>query len=110
MYNITAIISQGQGIGFQLAGIQVREVAHINDAHTVLAEELESESTGIILLDEAFNHDMTQKLQKKVDESAVPLVVTIPVISRWEQIHDRDEIIGSIIQRAVGYRIKLSEE
>ena len=110
MYNITAIVPRGQGIGFTFAGIQIREVASINDAHTVLAEEIEDEHNGIILIDEAFNKDLPSKLQKKVDESTVPLVVNIPIITKWEYVHKRDEIFEGIIHRAIGYRIKLFED
>jgi len=109
MYNVTAIVPAGQGMGFSLAGIQVLEVSGIDDAHSVLAGEMENKDNGLILIDEAFNRDLPAKLQKMVDDMAVPLVVSIPVITRWEQIHERDEIVSNIIRRAVGYRIKLSE-
>jgi len=109
MYNVTAIVQKGQGVGFTLAGIDVREAANITDAHDVLASEIDNEHNGIILLDETFNKDFTPKLQKRVEESAVPLVVSIPIITTWEHIHDSDEIIGNIIRRAIGYRIKISE-
>lgn len=108
MYSVTAIVPRGQSIGFSLAGIRIREVSGITDAHIALAEELDDKHNGIILIDEEYDSDMTAKLQKKVDESTIPLVVSIPVITRWEQIRERDEIIGNIIRRAVGYRIKLT--
>ena len=65
MYNITAIVPRGQGIGFTYAGIQIREVASINDAHTVLAEEIEDAHNGIILVDEAFNKIYPRNSRKK---------------------------------------------
>ena len=108
MYNVTAIVPKGQGIGFTLAGIQVREVKNITDAHEVLASDIEDEHNGVILIDETFTVDLSSKLQKQVDESSIPLVVSIPIITKWEYIHDRTEIIENIIRRAVGYRIKLS--
>jgi len=109
MYKVTAIIPSGQGMGFSLAGVQVLEVSGIDDAHSALAAEMKNRDNGLILIDEAFNRDFPAKLQKMVDEMAVPLVVSIPVITRWEQIHERDEIVSNIIRRAVGYRIKLGE-
>ena len=109
MYNMTAIVPKGHGIGFTLAGVQVRESANITDAQRVLNEEINDEHNGIILIDESFAGDLTPELQKKVDESTIPLVMSIPIITKWEIIHDRDEIIGNIIHRAVGYRIKFSE-
>ena len=108
MYNVTAIVPRRQGIGFALAGIQVREVADLAEAYDVLAGEIEDKHNGVILIDETFNRELPSKLQKQVDESTIPLVVSIPVITKWEYIHDRAEIIANIIRRAVGYRIKLS--
>ena len=108
MYNVTAIVQKGQGVGFTLAGIEVREAANITDAHKVLAVEMDDEHNGIILIDEAFTKDFPPKLRKRVDESTVPLVMGIPVITKWEYIQKSEEIISDIIQRAVGYRIKFS--
>ena len=110
MYNVTAIIPSGQGIGFALAGVQIREVANLTDAHRVLAVEMDDEHNGIILIDESFTKELPPKLQKRVDESAIPLVMGIPVITKWEYIQKSEEIISDIIQRAVGYRIKFSED
>ena len=110
MYKVTAITPRDQGIGFALAGIQVREVANISDAHRVLAVEMDDEHNGIILIDELFTNDLPPKLQKRVDESAIPLVIGIPIITKWEYIQKSEDIIGDIIQRAVGYRIKFSED
>ena len=107
MYNVTAIVPRGQGIGFTLAGIQVREVANITDAHTVLTEEIADEHNGIILIDEALSKDLPSKLQKQVDESTIPLVVNVPIITKWEYLHKRDDIFERIIHRAIGYRIRL---
>ncbi|MFC1508841.1 V-type ATP synthase subunit F [Candidatus Omnitrophota bacterium] len=109
MYSITAIVPKGQGHGFSLAGIQVREVTGINDAHEALSNAFEDKHNGLILIDEAYNTDMPAKLKKMVDESTIPLVVSIPVITKWEQIHDHDDIINNIIRHAVGYRIKLGD-
>lgn len=109
MYNITAIVPKGQGMGFTLAGIQVREVANITEAHEVLAVDIDDDNNGIILIDETFARDFPSKLQKLVDESTIPLVVNIPITTKWEYIYDRDEVFEKIIRRAVGYSIKLSE-
>ncbi len=110
MSNVTAIVPRGQGIGFTFAGIRVIEVANITEAHSLLAEEIKDEQNGIILIDEALNRDLPPKLQKKVDESTIPLVVNVPIITKWEYGHKNDEIFEKIIHRAIGYRIKLFGE
>ena len=100
---------KGHGMGFTLAGVQIREVANPTDAQEALADELSGEHNGIILIDESFTEDLPQKLQKEVDESTIPLVVGIPIITHWEDVYDHEAIIGNIIRRAVGYRIKFSD-
>lgn len=108
MSDVTAILPKGQGIGFTLAGVRVREIPAIVDAGNALAEELDNEHNGVILIDEAMIAALSSKLRKRVDESTVPLIVGIPVITEWEYVHDRRDVIENIIRRAVGYRIKLS--
>ena len=110
MYNVTAILPSGQGTGFSLAGVRIHEVANLTDAHQALGVEMDDEHNGIILIDETFTRELPQKLKKRVDESAIPLVMEIPVITKWEYIQKSEEIIGDLIQRAVGYRIKFSED
>ena len=108
MYNVTAIIPKGQGIGFALAGVEIREVANIADAHKMLSAELDDENNGVILIDEALTQELPPKLRKQVDESVIPLVMDIPVINKWESMKKSEDLISDIIHRAVGYRIKFS--
>ena len=110
MSEVVAIVPQGQGLGFTLAGVTVRETASRQAALDLLVEEMAAERNGVILVDEAYLADLPRKLQRQVDESTVPLVVGIPVISRWEYVHDQDERFERIIHRAIGYRIKLFDD
>jgi vacuolar-type H+-ATPase subunit F/Vma7 len=108
MYNVTAIVPRGQGIGFALAGVEIREVANVEDAHKMLSAELGDANNGVILIDEGLTQDLPPKLRKQVDESVIPLVMDIPVINKWESMKKSEGIISDIIHRAVGYRIKFS--
>ena len=110
MYKVTAIVQAGQGTGFTFAGVHVRESSSATEAHNILGTEIDDGHNGIILIDEKFTADFSTKLQKRVDESTIPLVVSIPVITKWEYVRGRDEIIENIIRRAVGYSIKVSGE
>ncbi|MFC1651122.1 V-type ATP synthase subunit F [Candidatus Latescibacterota bacterium] len=108
MFNVTVIVPKGQGTGFVLTGVEAREVANVADAQKMLSLEMDDESNGIILIDEAFTQEMPAKLRKRVDESVIPLVMDIPVINKWESMKKSEGIISDIIHRAVGYRIKFS--
>ena len=110
MYKVTAIVPAGQGIGFTFAGVHVRESSSVTEAHNILSTEIDDGHNGIILIDETFSKNLPPKLSKRVDESTVPLVVSIPVITKREFVRSRDEIIENIIRRAVGYSIKISGE
>jgi len=107
MFKVTAIIPAGQGIGFTLAGVDVHEASSREDGQRRLAEELSNDQMGVILIDETYLEELSRNLQRKVDESTVPLVVSIPIITKWEYVHDQNERFERIIQRAIGYRIKL---
>jgi len=107
MREVVAIVPREQGFGFTLAGVVVREAATQSAALETLEEELSSEKTGIILIDETYLTGLPKRLQRRVDESTVPLVVGIPIISRWEYITDHEDRFERIVHRAIGYRIKL---
>jgi len=106
MYDITVIVPPGQGIGFTLSGVQVREAATPADAHEILEAEMNDSRNGIIMIDETLKQDIPRHLQKRIDKSSIPLVVGIPVISKWEYVHTSDEVFANIIHRAIGYRVK----
>jgi len=108
MYNVTAIIPEGEATGFSLAGVRVIEAANRDDAVEILTREFANDTNGVILIDETYTANLSDSMQKKIDESTVPLVVSIPVITKWEYVHDMTGKIENIIRRAVGYRIKLS--
>ena len=110
MFNVIAIVPKGQGIGFNLAGIEVRDAENIEDAQKILSAEIKDERNGVILIDETYTVDLSSKIQKHIDESSLPIVASIPIIMKWEYVHDRVDMIEKIIQRAIGYRIKLSED
>ena len=108
MYNVSAILPRGEGIGFSLAGARVLEAGSAAEAAEILEAEMDDDKSGVILVDETYLETIPERLKKKADESTVPLVVGIPVIKKWEYTHDRTEVIEHIIRRAVGYRIKIS--
>ncbi len=107
MYNVVAIVPRGLGVGFKIAGVRVVETADENDAIETLITEMDNNENGLILIAEKYIRGIPRKLQKKVDESTVPLVVSVPIVSQWEYIHDQDERFEEIIHRAIGYRIKI---
>ena len=86
MYNVIAILPRGQGVGFSMAGLRVKEVTNVKNAHEVLTEAMEDDNNGVILIDETYTEEMPPRLRKKVDDSSTPLVVSIPVITKWEYV------------------------
>ncbi len=108
MYKLTAIVPHGEGTGFELAGVRVREVSHHDDIAGVLDAEMNDDNNGIILMDEALLEALPPRIRKRADNSTIPLIVGVPIIRQWEYLHDRSEVIEGIIRRAVGYRIKIT--
>jgi len=108
MSDVVAIVPRGEGTGFRLAGLKVMEASSADEAREFLTREIKNENNGVILIDEDFTIELSSYLRKHVDESTIPLVVGIPIITRWEYLHERTELIERLIRRAVGYKIKLS--
>ena len=107
MHEVTAIVGPGQGIGFSLAGVRVQEAATREEVIALLEDGLGDERSGVILIDESLKEGLPDPLMKRIDESTVPLVVGVPVISKWEYVHTSDEVFANIIHRAIGYRVRI---
>lgn len=107
--HVTAVVPHGSGMGFTLAGVRVREVKDEHEAFDAVTEAIGDNENGVVLVDEEYALKYPQRLQKLIDHTIIPFVVSIPVIHRWEYGRDRAEAVGEMIRRAVGYRVKLTE-
>ena len=65
MYNVSAILPHGEGIGFSLAGARVMEAGSASEAAEILETEMDDDKSGVILVDETYLEALPERLKKR---------------------------------------------
>jgi V/A-type H+-transporting ATPase subunit F len=88
--------------GFKLAGVTEVYVAEDKDAERKLAELLDREHAGIIIVNESVIAGMDWRLKKKIEAIAKPVVVGVPdKTGPSKQV----ESLNEMIKRALGFEL-----
>ena len=106
MYRYVVITDWETAAGFALGGVEVFEAADSEEAGRKLGALLKEPGVGLIGLNERFLDGLDEGLRKHVETSALPVVVPFPDF-RERGLERGDAYLSSLIQQAIGYRIKL---
>lgn len=109
MAKIIVLTDYDTALGFQLAGVEVMKVVSSEEAATKIRELLKDKEVGLIVLNEEFITDLSEGMQKRIENSNYPVFVPIPVVKHWgrEKEKEREEYILRLIRRAIGYQLKI---
>ncbi len=106
-YAVQAIGPGDMAAGFSLAGVPVIEVSSTEEGVARLAEALARDDIGVLLADESIVKALPEDLRRRTVRKPIPVVVPVPR-PKWE---NREEDIASyildLLQRAIGYRMRL---
>jgi vacuolar-type H+-ATPase subunit F/Vma7 len=93
--------------GFALAGLPTREVLAAKDGPAAIAAETAREDTGVLLVEQALLDALDPAAERQLMRRTTPVVVPFPSPS-WRE---REEVVEStvlqLLQRAIGYRVRL---
>jgi vacuolar-type H+-ATPase subunit F/Vma7 len=109
LYKVLAILPKELGAGFALTGMDVRRVTSNEDAETTLAEVVDDEQYGLIVVDESLTEEMDQRTLHRYMERNVPLIIPIPAQLIWQDIEEvqQDDYVAKLIRHAVGYQLNI---
>ena len=89
--------------GFKLAGVEeVHYVADDKEGEKKLAELLDDDTLGIVIVSEKLVEACDWRLKKRIEAIAKPVVITIPDKSGPSEV---GESLAKLVKRALGFDI-----
>lgn len=93
-------------LGFGLAGLDSKTLDSPDDLENLLLSLTRRKDYGVVIVEEELLESLGEKTRETLEQSNVPLFIPISV-SKEESARRRD-YISEIIQKTIGYQIKLS--
>jgi vacuolar-type H+-ATPase subunit F/Vma7 len=93
--------------GFGLTGAKVESVTNPDRVEWLITRLLRSRNEGIVVVTESLYEKVPEKTRAQAEASGRLLFVTLPRPAEMELWEDREDLIGRIVRRAIGYRVKI---
>jgi len=110
MYKVVVLTDPDTAQGFRLAGVDVYEVEHPEEAARELNRLLEDERTGILAVNEGFLNLVDERVKKRIEAAYKPIVVSLPVKEKIGAVGERKAFLARLVHRAVGFDVTLRKE
>lgn len=104
---VRVVASPAVAAGFRLAGVRATEAGDGGEATTVLQHLAAMPDCGILLVEQSLLDGVPGEARAELERSAVPLVVPIPAPAWGEEGRGGEDYIIALLQRAIGYRVRL---
>ena len=106
-HRIRVIAPPGIAAGFRLAGVPVEEAATPREAEDLVRAEAARPDAGLILVQQALYDAMPLAMRRELERRPTPIVVPIPAAQWAEERRRPEDYILELLQRAIGYRVRL---
>lgn len=107
MATLRIILGAPQAAGFRLAGLPVDEARSAAEAARLLDRYAAMPDTGVVLVQQDWFDALPELQRRALERVPVPVIVPVPVAS-WSEVHGAAEsYILDVLQRAIGYRVRL---
>lgn len=108
MSSVRAVLAEGLGAGFPLAGVPV-EVADRSTAREAILAAASARDCGILIVDENLFASLGDRERESLLQRTVPLLVLLPGELKWGEVEEMgsDEYVAELIRRAVGYQLNI---
>lgn len=95
------------GVGFQLAGLEVRCITSPTEAADLFLSLCKTREYGMVIVSETLFESIEESSKAKLEKSNVPLFVTVPV--QWKPTAELapEEYVARIVQRSIGFQVKI---
>ncbi len=107
MYRLVVLTDPDNADGFRLGGVDTRVAESPEEARRVLADLVDDDSSGIIAANATFVAAIDERLQRKIDSSYRPIVISLPITEKLEIEQDHRAYLSRLIRRAIGFDITL---
>ncbi|MCP1662360.1 MAG: V-type ATP synthase subunit F [Methanocalculus sp. MSAO_Arc1] len=102
MYKCMVVTDPETAPGFQMAGVEVIELADPDDAGKLVSRLLHRDDTGVIAMNEEFIERLDRKIMERIEKSYRPIIIPIP---SGKKQADQESYIDRLLRRAIGYNI-----
>jgi V/A-type H+-transporting ATPase subunit F len=102
---LLVVTRPGDGLGFRLAGVPVEEVAPGAEAE-VLTPLFSDRALGVLAVESTVA--VPAPLLERAARTGLPIVFPFALPRRWPDAGAARSYVGALIQRAIGYHVRLS--
>jgi vacuolar-type H+-ATPase subunit F/Vma7 len=103
---VRAIALPPMAAGFRLAGVPCDEVRTPREAAERLLGIVTEEDAGVVLVEQRLLDAVPEATRRELEKRATPILVAVPP-PQWTARHRADDYILDLLQRAIGYRVRL---
>lgn len=105
--HLIVITDPDTALGFRLTGAEVTVVTGREDAADRLLGLLRRKEAGIVIYNEEYRTALPEKSQTALEDSVTPVFFAIPVARARRIGESREEYLGRLLRRTIGYQLKL---
>jgi vacuolar-type H+-ATPase subunit F/Vma7 len=105
-HRVSVICDHPVSFGFRLAGLRPQPAAGPAEAGRLLAELIEDDRWGVILVQEDLVPDLGSASRRRL-RTGLPLIIPFPGPSRDRPPGEAEAYVTELLRRAVGYRVRL---
>jgi V/A-type H+-transporting ATPase subunit F len=107
MYKVVVLTDPETADGFRLAGVDVYQAEDTVEATREISRLLEDEKTGILAVNEGFLVGLDERIQKRIEATYRPIVVSLPIKEKLGAVGERRAFLARLVHRAVGFDVTL---
>lgn len=107
MSHVIALMEKETGLGYRLAGVDVRETPTPEEMGRQARSLSRDPGVRLVILDEDLFRGLPEALQRTLEESRSPLFVPVPSLPLRKGALRPEEYVARLIRRAVGYQIRI---
>lgn len=109
MARVVVVSSPALADGFRLAGVATRAARPGPEAARMLAAVVAEPDVGLALVTSDLWAGLEDRVQADAERLGRPIVLTIPA-GVVTDVTERRQILGEMLERAIGYRIEFGRE
>jgi vacuolar-type H+-ATPase subunit F/Vma7 len=107
MSHVIALVDRETGLGYRLAGVDVRETGTSGEMGRQAEAVSADPEVRLVILDEALFHGLPRATQRRLEESRSPVFVPVPSLPLRTEALRAEEYVARLMRRAVGYQVRI---
>ncbi|MBI5327125.1 MAG: V-type ATP synthase subunit F [Deltaproteobacteria bacterium] len=107
MSKLLVITYPDTSLGFNLAGVEVKETEEGGDITPMLLEIIQAGNYGLLAIEEKLLAKVDEGILKRIRKTGIPVIVPINTPKSWHGEADMESYIARLIRRAIGYQVKI---